>query len=112
MKLGFPLLVVALALGAIGCQKGNFSEKASEGKENTFRYPIFDSPTTLDPALVQDGDTIDILQQVYEGLTSWSVDNQPSPNLAEKWDISPDGTVYTFTLRKGVKFHSGREIKA
>lgn len=112
MKLGFPLLVVLAVLGVAGCQKGNFSEQASAGKENTFRYPIFDKPTTLDPALVQDGDTIDILQNVYEGLTAWSTDNKPVPNLAEKWVISPDGTVYTFTLRKGVKFHSGREVKA
>lgn len=34
------------------------------------------------------------------------------PDLAEKWDISPDGTVFTFTIRKGVKFHNGKELTA
>ena len=39
------------------------------------------------------------------------------PDLAEKWTISKDGTVYTFSLRKGVKFHNkppvnGREVEA
>ena len=33
------------------------------------------------------------------------------PGLAEKWDISADGTVYTFHLRKGVKFHSNKNFK-
>lgn len=34
------------------------------------------------------------------------------PSLAEKWDISSDGTQYTFYLKKGVKFHNGDELKA
>jgi ABC-type oligopeptide transport system substrate-binding subunit len=106
------MLVLAALMLAGGCSKGNFSQSASQGKENVFRYSIVQRPSTLDPGKVQDGNTIDLLQQVFEGLTTWSEDNKPVPNLCEKWDISPDGTVYTFTLKKGVKFHSGREVKA
>ncbi len=104
-----------LVLGSLlvaGCSKGNFSQSATKGKENVFRYSIVVKPTTLDPALVQDGDTIDLVQQVFEGLTAWGEDNTPVPNLAEEWSVSPDGTVYTFKLKKGVKFHTGREVKA
>lgn len=109
------LLITALAVfGTVlaGCGKGNFSQKASEGKENVFRYPIPTKPTTLDPALVQDGDTIDLLQQVYEGLVAWGEDNQVKPNLAESWTVSDDGRIYTFKLKPGVKFHNGREVTA
>ncbi len=102
------LIVVAL----VGCGKGNFSQKASEGKSNTFRYPITSEITSLDPAKVQDGDTIDALQQVFEGLVKWDENSKVVPNIAEKWEISPDGKTYTFTLNKGVKFHNGREVKA
>ena len=109
------LLVISTALAAsllIGCGKGDFSKKASEGKSNTFRYPITSEITSLDPSKVQDGDTIDALQQVFEGLVKWDEKSQVVPNIAEKWDISPDGKTYTFTIRKGVKFHNGREVKA
>jgi oligopeptide transport system substrate-binding protein len=80
---------------------------------NTLRQPLTTEPTTLDPALVEDGTTIDLLQNIFEGLVTWDENNRIAPNLAEKWEVSPDGTVYTFHLKHGVKFHqNGREVKA
>ena len=61
---------------------------------------------------MEDGTTIDLLQQVFEGLVAWGEDNKIHGNLAEKWDISPDGKTYTFHLKSGVKFHNGRELVA
>jgi len=86
----FVLLVAALATVS-GCGKGNFSKTSSVGKENVFRYPIVTSPTTLDPSQVQDGDTIDVIQQVYEGLVGWSEDNKPEGRLAESWKVEDGG---------------------
>ena len=106
------LLLVPLVgcLFAFGCKSGNFSESAPKG--NVFRYSMIPNPTTLDPGMVQDGDTIDLLQQVYEGLVAWSPENLPEPRLAESWDIKDGGKAYVFHIRKGVKFHNGRELKA
>ncbi|HSI72587.1 MAG TPA: ABC transporter substrate-binding protein, partial [Fimbriimonas sp.] len=111
-----PIVVAIATLGVLaGCNKGGggggFSDRGSAGEDNVFRYPI-ETLTKLDPAMVQDGDSIDVLQQIYEGLTTWDEQNQVAPNLAESWDLSPDGRTYTFHLRKGVKFHNGREVKA
>ncbi len=100
-----------LALVMVGCSKGNFSERASEGKEAIFRYPIPEL-TKLDPAVVQDGDSIDVLQQIYEGLTQWDEESRVVPCLAEKWEIQDGGTTYVFSIKKGVKFSNGREVKA
>jgi ABC-type transport system substrate-binding protein len=114
-RLSLLVVVSIVALASIGCKGGGgggFSERTAKGKENVFRYPIPDEPTTLDPGLVQDGDTIDALQQVFEGLVGWSEDNQVEGRLAEKWDIEDGGKTYVFHLRKGVKFHNGREVTA
>lgn len=110
----FALLAVAcLSLALAGC--GKVDKGAQNGgtkRANVFRYPINRDPTTLDPGEVQDGDTIDLLQNVYEGLVGWGTDNQVVPLVAEKWDVSSDGKTYTFHIRHGVKFHNGREVTA
>ncbi len=101
----------ALPLLASGCGHKSASS-VSAPANNIFRYAIKTSPTTFDPALVQDGDTIDLLQQLFEGLVQWSPDNKIVPCLAEKWDISPNGLTYTFHLRPGVKFQDGSPVTA
>lgn len=111
MKLWAASCLVA-CLAIAGCGSGGFSKRAQEGKASVLRYPFVVNPTTLDPGIVQDGFTIDLLQQVYEGLVMWSEDNVPVGNLAESWDIEDGGRTYVFHLKKGVKFHSGREMTA
>ncbi len=79
---------------------------------NSLRYALTSEATTLDPALVEDGTTIDLLQCIFEGLVKWDEKNRIVPGMAEKWEVSPDGKTYTFHIRHGVKFHNGREMNA
>ena len=58
----------------------------------------------MDPGKVQDGDTIDVIQQVYEGLVGWSEKSEVEPQLAEKWELTDGGKTYVFHLRKDAKF--------
>lgn len=53
----------------------------------------------------------EIAFNIFEGLVKAAPDGTIRPALASVWDISPDGLHYTFTLRDGVKFHNGRELK-
>ena len=46
---------------------------------------------------------------IYDPLVNYGEDGSYEPGLAESWDISPDGTEYTFHLRKGVKFSDGTD---
>jgi peptide/nickel transport system substrate-binding protein len=53
-----------------------------------------------------------VYANVFEGLTRFGPDGSVRPGLAAAWDISDDGTVYTFTLRDGVTFHDGTAMTA
>lgn len=107
--LALPVLIA----GCSATRSGSAGAAAGSTKSaHVLRYPMTTEPTDLDPALVQDGDTIDLLQNVFEGLVTWDEHSQIAPNLAEKWDISPDGKTYTFHLKQGSKFHNGREVTA
>ena len=49
---------------------------------------------------------------LYDGLVRFDEDMNPIPDLAESWEISEDGTVYTIKLRQDVKFHDGTPMTA
>jgi ABC-type transport system substrate-binding protein len=105
----FSLIALSSGVMLSGCPGRN----AGGGKvPGVLRYALTAEPTTLDPALVTDGPTIDLLHNIYEGLVGWNDNNEVVPLGAEKWDVSPDGKTYTFTLRSGVKFQNGRPIVA
>ncbi len=59
----------------------------------------------MDPARLQDVYTSELLQNVYEGLVTFDAQNRVVPQLAERWQVSPDGRTYTFHLRTLARFH-------
>ena len=71
-----------------------------------------DNPVTLDPALTGDATSHDYVVQIFSGLVRLDDNLQPAPDIAASWNISPDGTTYTFYLRNDVKFQDGRLVKA
>jgi len=95
-----------------GCPSG--APKGGFGKESgVLRYPITTEPTTLDPARVSDGPTIDVLQNVHIGLVGWNEKTEVVPLAAAQMPtVSADGKVYTFVLRDNLKFHNGRAVTA
>jgi ABC-type transport system substrate-binding protein len=67
----------------------------------------------LDPGREDDGESFYIADNVYETLVEFAPGSTSIiPGLAEKWDATADGLSYTFTLRKGVKFHDGTDFNA
>jgi oligopeptide transport system substrate-binding protein len=111
------LWLLGLALLA-GCGRGeavrggSTAGSGAAGGSTVLRLAQTAEPTTFDPALVQDGPTIEVLMHLYDGLLEWTSDNDLAPALAEKWEVSRDGHTYTFHLRSGVKFGNGREVVA
>ena len=106
---------IVLAVALVGCgnnsKSGGFSDRKSVGSQNVLRFCLGINPTTLDPAKVQDPDTIELLSNIFEPLVSYDEQNKVVGNLASEWKISDDGTVYTFKLA-AAKFHDGTNITA
>jgi peptide/nickel transport system substrate-binding protein/oligopeptide transport system substrate-binding protein len=70
------------------------------------------NPVTLDPARPNDIYGRTIANQLFDGLVQFDGALAIRPAIAESWTASRDGLVWTFKLKKGVKFHNGREVTA
>lgn len=81
-------------------------------QEDTLRVLLSSQLTTLEPQETTDTDSAAVRFQIYNGLVTMTEAGQPVADLAESWEISEDGTVYTFELREGVTFHDGAELDA
>ena len=69
-------------------------------------------PLTLDPALAGDAISNNYILQLFSGLVRLDDSLEPVPDIAQSWQMSPDGRTYTFYLRDFVSFHDGRPVTA
>lgn len=69
-------------------------------------------PLTLDPAQAYDATSARYIVEIFSGLMTIDANLQVVPDLAERYEVSDDGTVYTFFLRRNAKFHDGRPVTA
>ncbi len=65
---------------------------------------------TLDPAIITDEPGVRVAQAVFEGLTTRNAKGEVIAGMAQSWTLSPDGRVYTFTMRPGVKWSNGEPV--
>ena len=65
-------------------------------------------PSTLIPLLASDSASHDVAGQIYNGLVRYDKNLNLEGDLAESWDVSPDGLTITFHLRREVKWHDGQ----
>ena len=95
-----------LSLCLAGCI--DTEEKTLEEKNQGLVYCAEANPVSFNPQVTTTGSTIDIIaNQLYDRLISIDpITAEFQSELATDWKISPDGKSVTFTLRKGVKFHS------
>lgn len=113
-----PLLGAVLAGAvALGCTT-KVAPPIGERRElppqrgGTLRTAFFVDVRTLDAAVAFDTASAAIEQLMYDRLVYYDDLGKIAPQLAESWDVSPDGKRYTFQLRRGVLFHDGSELTA
>lgn len=104
--------VVACMLLLAGCGSGDGGGSGASTGGDLVLARAQDGSTLLPNTTTQNAD-IWTLQQIYETLTLNKPDGSGvEPGLATKWETSDDGLTWTFHLREGVKFHSGKELTA
>lgn len=103
-----PVVLVALAAGLAGC-----APRTPEAAPATLRIAQRNEPGDLDPARATLPDDFFIIRALGEGLvTPDPAGGEPQPAAAERWDVSPDGLVYTFHLRPGARWSNGEPVTA
>ncbi|NMA61967.1 MAG: ABC transporter substrate-binding protein [Firmicutes bacterium] len=98
------VLLVGLFTPAIGANEPKYG--------GTFYYALDRDVGSIDPHSAHSVQRINVGIMMFDQLTTFDENGNVIPNLATSWDISADGKSYTFHLRKGVKFHNGREFTA
>ena len=96
------LVLPVLAIALIGCGSGDKAEKAS-----SITIGIPQDIDSLDPHIAEGAGTREVLFNVFEGLVKPDENGNLNPAVASEVSTSEDGKTYTFTLRKGIKFHDG-----
>lgn len=114
---GIAVVVLMLA----GCGGGSdplpeFGIGGQSGDElaadQTLHVGNYAEPQTLDPHRAEGVPASNILRDLYEGLTSEAPDGAIIPGVAESWEISADGRVYTFRLRENARWSNGDPVTA
>lgn len=117
--------LLALSLALTGC---GGAPKAEEAAKPADQKPAAEQPAAggkqlivgrggdsvgLDPVTVTDGESFKVTENIFNTLVTYEEETtKVVPDLAESWEISPDGLTYTFKLRQGVKFHDGTDFNA
>lgn len=100
------LLLVVFATGLLaGCKKD-----ATSGQ--VLRFNLGAEPATADPALNNAVDGANVILNTFEGLTTTDQNEIVQKGMADSWEVSADGLVYTFHLKKDVKWSDGKPVVA
>ena len=118
-KLLVVLVIIVMTVFLAACG-GNNASTTGENDNATGETQIADELTvavgsdfsTFDPQFCTDSGTESINKNIYNNLVKFDKDMNLVPDLAESWELSPDGLTWTFKLRQGVTFHDGTPFNA
>jgi oligopeptide transport system substrate-binding protein len=105
------LMCALIALTAVAVfAEGQRDAPAAAAQPKILNFNIGTEPPELDPQITTDTTSFMILNLTIEGLVRYDQNNALIAAGATSWTISPDGLVYTFTLRKGTKWSNGADV--
>lgn len=106
------ILLLVIIMGISGCSHSDRAAQTSDSPDKAITVAIAaDAGLDRLDARAYEG-SMNVHAMIYDGLVEYGEKGEILPSLAESWDISEDGKVYTFHLRQGVKFSDGTEFNA
>lgn len=109
------LLILLIAAGCSDTESSSKKDNKAKGASEaggTLNIAYDAEPATLDVQITGNTQAKDVGRSVFESLVILDNEGNVKPDLAEKIEISDDKKIYTFDIRKGVKFHNGKELTA
>ncbi|MEC0665643.1 peptide ABC transporter substrate-binding protein [Priestia flexa] len=107
------ILVFALAACTATSDSGAELEGGNKKEDGKVLYMNNGAePTSFDPPIGFDSYSWQMLNNLMEGLTRLGQEHEPEAAIAEKWDVSEDGKVYTFHIREDAKWSNGDDVTA
>jgi len=105
------LLLMCLLSLNISCTSDTDKKSQQPKTKKTFIRSMINEPETLHPIQYTDTYAKEILDHVFDTLLERDLNTyELKPHLAEKWHVNKDNTLFTFTLRKNLKWHDGRPL--
>ncbi len=89
------------------------SQIPSELSDRELRFHLSSDPKTLNPAVAMETSSTAVFRDVFTGLTKLNIKTmRPEPDLADRWEVSEDGKVWIFYLKKGIRWNDGKPLTA
>ncbi len=107
------VMMTAFAVATVACDHHKGPSASAAMQHNAvLRRGLPGDPRTLDPQLADDQFSLQVVRDLYEGLTAEDSSGRIVPGIAASWTVDQTGTVYVFQLRRGAKWSNGARLTA
>ncbi len=104
-------LAIGLVIALAGCGDGR-NTAAAQNANSLLRRGLSGEPASFDPAAATDNFSTQVMQDLYEGLTTESSTGAAVPGVAASWTVDSTGREYTFKLRANARWSNGRPVRS
>ena len=101
------LVLLGICAAMTACGGG-----ASPSGNSVLNRAVGQEPESVDPHLARTTQAHDVQRDLFEGLVRYSADGRLEPGVAERWEVSDDGLIYTFYLREAARWSNGEPVVA
>jgi oligopeptide transport system substrate-binding protein len=111
-RIGLVVVVAGCVASAAATASAAHHAATASSTASVLRIAVTQPPDPFDPATLADNRSIELAQNVFDGLVDVNDQMKIIPAIASSWKVSGGGKIYTFNLRHGVRFQNGDPVTA